>query len=66
MLVTMMRGSLYTADFNPRERVYVCAGCGAETVLGENGAPATIEGLKSSGCRACGGKVFRRLATRPT
>jgi hypothetical protein len=55
-------GPLYTADFNPRERVYVCAGCGAEITLGENGAPATIEALKEAGCRACGGKVFRRRA----
>jgi hypothetical protein len=55
-------GPLYTADVNPRERVYVCAQCGAETTLGENGAPATIEALKASGCQACGGKVFRRRA----
>jgi len=53
-------GPLYTAEFNPRERVYVCAGCGAQTVLGENAAPATIEALKGAGCAACGGKVFRR------
>jgi predicted methyltransferase len=56
------RGPLYTAEFNPRERVYVCAQCGAETTLGENGAPATIEALKTAGCPACGGKVFRRRA----
>jgi DNA-directed RNA polymerase subunit RPC12/RpoP len=55
-------GPLYTADFNPRERVYVCAHCGAETSLGEDGAPATIAALKDSGCRACGGKIFRRRA----
>jgi hypothetical protein len=40
----------------------VCAQCGAETMLGENGAPATIEALKEAGCRACGGHVFRRAA----
>jgi hypothetical protein len=56
-------GPLYTAQVNPRERVYVCASCGAETALGENGAPATIEALKDSGCSACGGKVFRRRAS---
>jgi predicted methyltransferase len=55
-------GPLYTAEVNPRERVYVCAGCGAETLLGENGAPATIEALKQVGCPACGEKVFRRRA----
>lgn len=55
-------GPLYTAEINPRERVYVCAACGAETKLGEGGAPTTIEALKSAGCRACGGKVFRRRA----
>jgi hypothetical protein len=56
------RGPLYTAEFNPRERVYVCAQCGAGTTLGETGAPATIEALKDAGCAACGGKVFRRQA----
>jgi N4-bis(aminopropyl)spermidine synthase len=55
-------GPLYTADINPRERVYVCASCGAETALGENGAPATIEALKDAGCPHCGEKVFRRRA----
>jgi DNA-directed RNA polymerase subunit RPC12/RpoP len=54
---------LYTADVNPRERVYVCAQCSAETVLGEDGAPPTIEALKMAGCRICAGKVFRRRAT---
>jgi len=55
-------GPLYTAEFNPRERIYACAQCGAETTLGESGAPATIEALKDAGCPACGGKVFRRRA----
>jgi hypothetical protein len=59
---TAWSGPLYTAEVNPRERIYVCAQCGAETVLGENGAPATIEALKEVGCRACGGKIFRRRA----
>ncbi|HUI94411.1 MAG TPA: bis-aminopropyl spermidine synthase family protein [Xanthobacteraceae bacterium] len=53
-------GPLYTAEVNPRERIYVCAGCGAETTLGENGAPATIEALKAAGCPACGERIFRR------
>ena len=55
-------GPLYTAEINPRERVYVCAQCGSETTLGENGVPATIEALKAAGCPACGGKIFRRRA----
>ena len=55
-------GPLYTAEINPRTRVYVCAACGAEIVLGENGAPATIEALKQAGCANCGGTVFRRRA----
>jgi predicted methyltransferase len=59
-------GPLYTADFNPRERVYVCAQCGSETTLGESGAPATIEALKEAGCANCGGKVFRRRVGEAT
>jgi predicted methyltransferase len=58
-------GPLYTAQVNPRERVYVCAQCGHATTLGENGAPATIEALKAAGCAACAGAVFRRLSGRP-
>ena len=47
-------------------RVSMCArACGAETVLGDDGAPATIEALKAAGCHACGGKVFRRRAGEP-
>ena len=55
-------GPLYTAQVNPRERVYGCAACGREATLGENGAPATIEALKEAGCPACGGRIFRRRA----
>ncbi len=55
-------GPLYTAQVNPRERVYACAQCGAEAALGDDGTPATIEALKEAGCAACGGKVFRRRA----
>jgi predicted methyltransferase/DNA-directed RNA polymerase subunit RPC12/RpoP len=58
-------GPLYTAEVNQRTRIYVCAACGAETVLGEGGAPATIEALKAVGCRQCGGKIFRRRAGEP-
>jgi len=55
-------GPLYTAEINPRTRVYVCATCAAEIRLGEDGAPATIEALKSAGCPHCRGTVFRRRA----
>jgi predicted methyltransferase/DNA-directed RNA polymerase subunit RPC12/RpoP len=58
-------GPLYTAEVNPRLRGYVCAACGAETVLGRNGAPDTIEQLKIAGCRVCGGKIFRRQSGKP-
>jgi len=51
---------LYTAEINPRTRVYVCAACGAETMLGEDGAPTTIAALKAAGCLHCGGRIFRR------
>jgi predicted methyltransferase/DNA-directed RNA polymerase subunit RPC12/RpoP len=56
------QGPLYTAELNPRTRIYVCAACGAETILGENDAPATIAALKDAGCARCGGKTFRRRA----
>jgi hypothetical protein len=56
------RDPLYTAEVNPRERVYVCAACGVAATLGEDGAPATIEALKEAGCPACGEKIFRRLS----
>src|SRR4029077_16323413 len=32
-------GPLYTAEINPRARIYECASCGTETILGENDAP---------------------------
>jgi hypothetical protein len=58
-------GALYTAEVNPRQRAYVCIACGAETALGRNGAPETIEELKIAGCRACGGNNFRRQSGKP-
>ncbi len=59
------QGPLYTADVNPRLRAYVCTQCGNETVLGRDGAAATIEQLKHNGCSVCGGDRFRRATTRP-
>ncbi len=59
-------GPLYTAEVNPRLRVYACTDCGKEIVLGEGGIPATIEDAKILGCRSCGGHVFRRQSVRPS
>ncbi|MDO9296040.1 bis-aminopropyl spermidine synthase family protein [Bradyrhizobium sp.] len=59
-------GPLYTAEVNPRLRVYACTDCGKEIVLGEDGIPATIEEAKIAGCRSCGGHVFRRQSVRPS
>ena len=53
-------GPLYTAEINPRARLYACAACGTEISLGRDGAPATIEALKAAGCPACKGTTFRR------
>jgi hypothetical protein len=59
-------GPLYTAEVNPRLRVYACTDCGKEIVLGEDGVPATIEEAKVAGCRSCGGHLFRRQSVRPS
>ena len=59
-------GPLYTAEVNPRLRVYACTDCGKEIVLGQDGIPATIEDAKVLGCSACGGHVFRRQSVRPS
>ncbi|KIZ38830.1 MULTISPECIES: bis-aminopropyl spermidine synthase family protein [Rhodopseudomonas] len=58
-------GPLYTAQVNPRLRAYQCAQCGAEIVLGRDGAPDTVEALKAKGCASCGGTVFRRQSQKP-
>lgn len=57
-------GALYTAEVNPRLRVYACADCGKEIVLGQDGIPATIDEAKARGCSGCGGHVFRRQSVR--
>ena len=58
-------GALYTAEVNPRLRLYACADCGREISLGQDGVPATIDEAKVLGCRKCGGHVFRRQSGRP-
>ena len=59
-------GALYTAEVNPRLRLYACADCGKEISLGQDGVPATIDEAKVLGCRKCGGHVFRRQSGRPS
>lgn len=55
-------GNLYTAEVNPRRRIYACAACGVRHELGSDGVPATVEELKQRGCGECGGTVFKRRA----
>jgi hypothetical protein len=57
-------GPLYTADLNQRKRIYLCANCSKEAVLGQDGTPATIEKLKARGCARCGSHVFHRQSGR--
>lgn len=57
-------GALYTAEVNPRMRVYACADCGKEIVLGQERVPATIDEAKAVGCSNCGGHTFRRQSAR--
>jgi predicted methyltransferase len=53
-------GPLYTADVNPRVRIYTCTQCKRRWQLGVDVIPSTIEALKSVGCPACGNHHFRR------
>jgi hypothetical protein len=57
-------GALYTAEVNPRLRLYACTDCGKEISLGQGGVPATIDEAKVLGCSQCGGHVFRRQSGR--
>ena len=54
------RGPLYTAEVNPRVRLYQCTECRRRWELGSGDIPATIEALKEKGCPACGNHHFRR------
>lgn len=58
------QGPLYTAEVNPRIRLYACTECNRRWQLGTDGIPTTIEALKEIGCPACGNHAFRRLAKR--
>ena len=53
-------GPLYTAEVNPRVRLYQCTECRRRWELGTGDIPATIEALKEKGCPACGNRHFRR------
>jgi predicted methyltransferase len=56
------QGPLYTAEVNPRIRLYACTQCNRRWKLGTDEIPPTIEALKEIGCPACGNHSFRRLA----
>lgn len=58
-------GPLYTAEVNPRIRIYACTECNRRWQLGSDAIPPTIEALKEMGCPACGNRDFRR-ARKPT
>ena len=53
-------GPLYTAEVNPRVRLYQCTECRRRWELGSGDIPPTIEALKEKGCPACGNHHFRR------
>ena len=53
-------GPLYTAEVNPRVRLYQCTECRRRWELGTGDIPTTIEALKEMGCPACGNHHFRR------
>ena len=55
------QGALYTAESNPRVRLYACTQCKRRWSLGTGTIPATIEALKAKGCPACGNQHFQRV-----
>jgi predicted methyltransferase len=57
-------GPLYTAEVNPRVRLYQCTECRRRWELGAGEIPETIEALKEKGCPACGNHDFRRSNKR--
>jgi predicted methyltransferase len=57
-------GPLYTAEVNPRVRLYQCTECRRRWELGTGEIPETIEALKEKGCPACGNHDFRRSNKR--
>ena len=55
------QGALYTAEINPRVRLYACTQCSRRFSLGTDNIPPTIEAFKTMGCPTCGNHDFRRL-----
>lgn len=55
------QGALYTAEVNPRVRLYACTQCKRRWSLGTDKIPPTIEALKAAGCPACGNHHFQRV-----
>jgi len=58
------QGPIYTAEVNPRTRLYQCTECRRRWELGAGDIPPTIEALKEKGCPACGNHHFRRSDRR--
>jgi predicted methyltransferase len=59
--VEKWQGALYTAEVNPRVRLYACTQCKRRFSLGTDAIPPTIEALKAEGCPACGNHHFQRV-----
>jgi predicted methyltransferase len=59
--VEKWQGALYTAEVNPRVRLYACTQCKRRFSLGTDAIPPTIEALKAAGCPACGNHHFQRV-----
>ena len=54
------RDKLYTGDFNPKNRIYVCISCKNEITIGKNEKIKTIEELKKFGCPYCKNNKFKK------
>ena len=45
--------SIYTGDFNPSHRIYICTSCGERNRVGSDCSHINIETLKAAGCPKC-------------
>jgi N4-bis(aminopropyl)spermidine synthase len=61
LAIEKWHGALYTAEVNPRVRLYACTQCKRRWSLGTDKIPPTIEALKAAGCPACGNHDFKRV-----
>ena len=50
---------IYTGEFSPTTRLYVCTQCKREYRVGQGHSFVTIESLKAAGCAGCGNTRFR-------